>query len=636
MPACKTEYEYKCPPKIVNLLFRITGPPNCMKIACSHCFKNCIAILACCCFIFFAQAQEPNASKNAYLLNIHYIDKDSSFNPQELKLQTGFNSEVAVLEYINTLPSLLASKGYPVASVDSFWTDSSIVHTNLYLGIKYSWVQLSVPGIDKKILDESGFRGNSFLNKPMNLLQLQSLQQRILTQYENAGYPFAAVYLDSITIKEDKISALLRVDRGVFYHIDSIRIVGKAKISKKFLQRYLYIPKGSPYNKEKLAEVDKRILELPYVKAVQSSDLTMLGSGAVLNLYIEPKKSSQVNFIVGFMPDGNNSGKLQLTGDVNLDLKNMLGGGERILLKWQQLQPKSPRLNLGFTQPYIFNSAFGFDFLFDLFKKDSSYLQVNTQLGVQYLLSAHKTGKIFLQWQSTSLLSGGIDTNQVIAQKQLPPNIDVRSANVGLNYDWIKTNYRYNPRSGNEVNIATVVGIKNVKKNADIVNIKDPAFDYSTLYDSIKPRSYQLRVVLAGAHYFPVGKYSTFKAAVNTGFYNSPDIFRNELFQIGGYKLLRGFDEESIYATRYGVGTLEYRNLFDLNSYIFVFVDYGLTRSKYQSVNTKNQFLGAGLGLVYEAKLGLINISYAVGKRDDVKFSLKESSKIHFGYVSYF
>jgi outer membrane protein assembly factor BamA len=436
-----------------------------MKIACSHCIKKCFAILACCCFIIYVHAQETPA-KNSYLLSINFVDKDSSFKPQDLKLQSAFNSEVAVLEYINTLPSLLASKGYPVASVDSFWTDSSIVYANLYLGIKYNWVQLSISNIDKKILLESGFRDNYFLNKPINFLQLQSLQQRILNQYEKEGYPFASVYLDSITINNDKISALLRADKGILYHIDSIRIIGKAKISKKFLQRYLYIPNGSPYNKEKLAEVDKRILELPYLKAVQPSDLTMLGTGAVLNLYVQPKKSSQVNFIVGFMPAASNSGKLLLTGDVNLDLKNMLSGGETILLKWQQLQPKSPRLNLGFTQPYIFNSQFGFDFLFDLFKKDSSYLQVNTQLGVQYLLSADKKGKIFLQWQSTTLLSGGVDTNQVIAQKKLPPNIDVSSANVGLNYEWIKTNYRYNPRSGNEVNIATVVGIKKIKRTA--------------------------------------------------------------------------------------------------------------------------------------------------------------------------
>ncbi len=605
-----------------------------MKIACSHYLNKWFAIFVCSCFIISAHAQET--TKNNYFLSIRFIDKDSSFKSQDLKLQAAFNSEVATMEYINTLPGLLVSKGYPVASVDSFWTVSTTTYVNVYLGIKYSWVQLATSNIEKKILDITDFRDKNFFDKPINFQQLQLLQQRILNYYENQGYPFSSVYLDSIRINDDKISALLKADKGLLYHIDSIRIVGKARISKKFLQRYLYIPNGSVYNKEKLVDVDKRILELPYLKTSQPSDLTMLGSGAVLNLYVQPKRSSQVNFIIGFLPSGNNSGKLQLTGDVNLDLKNILYGGENILVKWQQLQPKSPRLNLGFTQPYIFNSSFGFDFLFDLFKKDSSFLQLNAQFGVQYLLSAYKTGKIFIQWQNTTLLSGGVDTNQVKAQKKLPPNIDVSSVNVGLIYQWIKTNYRYNPRLGNEIDVATTVGIKKVKRSNDIVDLKDPDFNYASLYDSIKPKSYQLRIKLSGAHYFPLGKASVFKMAVNTGFYISPSIFRNELFQIGGYKLLRGFDEESIYATRYGVATAEYRYLFNLNSYLFVFADYGVTNNKYQLVNVNNQFIGAGLGLVYEAKLGLINVSYAVGKRDDVKFSLRESSKIHFGYVNYF
>ncbi|MEO7522499.1 MAG: BamA/TamA family outer membrane protein [Ferruginibacter sp.] len=605
-----------------------------MKLACVHFIKKWFAIFICAGFTICVHAQTP-ITKNSYLLSIHFVDKDSSFKPQDLKLQAAFNSDIEVFEYMNKLPALMASKGYPVASVDSFWITGSTTFVDLYLGTKYNWVQLSAFNIDKKILEGSGYRDKNFLNKPLNLGQLELLQQRLLNSYEKEGYPFASVYLDSVQISDDRITALLRADKGILYHLDSIRVVGKVKISNKFLQRYLYITNGSVYNKEKLEEVDKRMLELPYLKAVQPSDLTMLGTGSVLNLYVQPRRSSQVNFIIGFLPAAN-TGKLQLTGDVNLDLKNLLGSGESILLKWQQLQPKSPRLNLGFTQPYIFNSPFGFDFLFDLFKKDSSFLQVNGQFGLQYLLSAYKTGKIFIQFQSTSLLSGGIDTNRVKLEKKLPPNVDVSSVNVGLNYDWIKTSYRFNPRSGNEIYIATIIGVKKIKKNSEIIGLKDPAFSYASLYDSIKPKSYQLRIKLSGAHYFPLGKFTVLRAAVNTGLYSSPSIFRNELFQIGGYKLMRGFDEESIYATRYAVGTAEMRYLFDLNSYLFFFCDYGITKNKYQVVNVNNQFIGAGLGLVYETKLGLINISYAVGKRDDVKFSLREGSKLHFGYVNYF
>ena len=362
----------------------------------------------------------------------------------------------------------------------------------------------------------------------------------------------------------------------------------------------------------------------------------MLGSGSILNLYLAPKRSSQANFLIGFLPSASQTGKLQLTADVNLDLKNALNTGETILLNWQQLQPKSPRLNLGYQQPYIFNSSFGIDFLFDLYKKDSTFLQLNAQLGLQYILSANQSGKVFMQWQNSFLLGDGVDTNQVKATKKLPPNIDVTAVNFGLDYDWNKTDYRLNPRTGNEIKVTTSVGIKNIKRNNEILSIKDPSFNYATLYDSLKERAYQFRIKLMAAHYFPVGKQATVKAAVNVGVFNSPGTFRNELFQIGGYRLLRGFDEESIYATQYAVLTTEYRYRLALNSFLFGFVDAGWVRSKYQAVNVKNTFIGTGLGLAFETKFGLLNISYAVGKRDDVQFSLREASKIHFGYVNYF
>ena len=140
------------------------------------------------------------------------------------------------------------------------------------------------------------------------------------------------------------------------------------------------------------------------------------------------------------------------------------------------MQISSPRINIGYQQPYIFKTAFGLDFSFDLFKKDSTFLQVNALLGLQYLLSATQSGKIFVQWQNSFLLGTGVDTNEVKATKKLPPNIDVTAINIGLDYDWSKTDYRLNPRRGNEIKVTAAVGIKNIKKNNEILNIKDPLF----------------------------------------------------------------------------------------------------------------------------------------------------------------
>jgi outer membrane protein assembly factor BamA len=586
--------------------------------------------------VFYCPAILCQDTNNAYRLVIEHVDKDSLFTTANLGLQTQFSTQPLCMDYVNKLPALLQLKGYLSASVDEARYDSSTASIRLYTGHQYSWLRVNMDSVDKKALDESGFVAADFINRKVNFTQLELLKDRLLNYYEKNGYPFATVWLDSIKIYQQLIDATLKIQSGPLYHVDSIRVQGKAKISNRFLQHYLAIPNGSIYNKEKLQLVDKKLLNLPYVQAEQPAELLMLGTGSVLNLYLQPKRSSQVNFLVGFLPANNQTGKLQLTGDVNLHLKNSLGNGETILVNWQQLQLSSPRLTLGYQHPYIFNSSFGVDFLFELFKKDSSFLQLNAQLGIQYLFSANQSGRIFFQQQATTLLGAGADTNLVKLSKKLPVNIDVSAVSAGIDYEWNNTNYRLNPRRGNEVKLVASAGIKTIKKNNDIISITDPNFDYNSLYDSLKLKTYQLRLKLSAAHYFAAGKRSTVKAVLNSGLFSSESVFRNELFQIGGFKLLRGFDEESIYATRYAVATVEYRYLVGLNSYLFCFTDAGWVKNKFQEVDVNSNYQSAGLGMLFETKAGLINISFAVGKRSDTNFDLRRASKIHFGYINYF
>ena len=228
-----------------------------------------------------------------------------------------------------------------------------------------------------------------------------------------------------------------------------------------------------------------------------------------------------------------------------------------------------------------------------------------------------------------------MDTFTIKNSRQLPDIADVSSVNLLLDYQVNNTNYRFNPARGNEVSVSLAVGNKKIRKNAAITQIKDPAFNYNSLYDTLKLNTYQLRLKASAAHYITLGRQSVFKTGIHAGIYESPNSFRNELFQIGGYKLLRGFDEESIYANQFAVATLEYRYLLGLNSYFFGFTDIGKTHYKNQGKNLTNTFLGGGIGLAFETKGGIFNISYAAGKRNDLRFNIKES-KIHFGYVSVF
>lgn len=581
------------------------------------------------------------SAQNNYQLSIRSVDKDAAFLSSQLGLQTTFAHRSACLEYINQLPAKLQSKGYVTNSIDSLKLDSLSASMVLYVGQLYRWAQLDIKSVEPDLLNAVGWRDKLFSDKPMDFSQVQLWQERLLNQLENTGYPFAKIYLDSLQLEAEKVYALLKVNKGPLYKIDSIRVYGNAKISSDYLQRYLDIPNGSVYKKEKLLGISKRLKELTYVEETQPSNLTMLGTGSVINLYLKPKKSSQVNVLVGFLPNNDqlSSKKLLLTGEANILLKNALSAGETIGINWQQIQVKSPRLNLLFQYPYLFHSPVGLDFTFDILRKDSSFVNINLQLGAQYTLNANQSGKLFIQRQQTYLSNGAINPAQIIQTRQLPDAGDVSSFNIGLDYELNTTDYRFNPRKGNEFRIITSMGTKTIKKNNEILALKDPGdpnFDFDNLYDTVKLKSYQFRAKAVAVKYFPLpNQRSTVKTAVNAGIFQSGNIFRNELFQIGGYKLLRGFDEESQYVSHYAIATVEFRYLVGQNSFFYALADGGWGRNNSQNTKTNYTYFGTGLGLAFETKAGVFNLAWAVGKRNDTELNLRQS-KIHFGFVNYF
>ena len=584
--------------------------------------------------------QTISSAQPTYQLHAKCVDKPDEFLKNEAGLQTEFDTRLSCIEYVNKLPSLLQGKGFVTSSIDSLFFDSTSASLVLYLGQQYKWASINTAAADPQTLALSGWNDKLLASKPINFEQLKGFQERMLVYLENNGHPFAKIFLDSIRVVEDSVTANLVVDKGPLYKIDSLRIYGNAKISNEFLQHYLGISNGSIYSREKLMSISKKLRDLTFVEEEQPSNMSLLGTGSVLNLYLKQKRSSQVNAIVGFLPNNDqlSSKKLLITGEANIHLRNAFGGGEALGLNWQQLQVKSPRLNIFYRHPYLFNSPVGVDFNFDMLRKDSSFLNININVGATYVLSESGSGRLFFQHFQTIISQGGINDLSVINTKTLPDIADMSSSSIGLEFEKNKTNYRLNPRSGYEFRLGGSAGIKKIKKNNEILELKDPSdpsFDFEVLYDTMKLRSYQLRLTGSLGKYFPIGKQGTFKTAFHAGTFFSDNIFRNELFQIGGYKMLRGFDEESQYVSQYAVTTLEYRFLIGLNSFFYGFVDGGWARNNSRISKYSHTYIGTGLGLALETKAGIFNLAWAVGKRNDTPFNLRQS-KIHFGFVNYF
>lgn len=106
---------------------------------------------------------------------------------------------------------------------------------------------------------------------------------------------------------------------------------------------------------------------------------------------------------------------------------------------------------------------------------------------------------------------------------------------------------------------------------------------------------------------------------------------------MGGNKLLRGFNEESLFATRFAVGTLEYRLLIGQNSWLAAFADGGYLENLTDRTRSFLRPLGLGAGMTFETRAGVFGIGMAVGSRqvgaEVIDF---RAAKFHLGYVSLF
>ncbi|OYX23234.1 MAG: hypothetical protein B7Z06_10490 [Flavobacteriales bacterium 32-35-8] len=113
----------------------------------------------------------------------------------------------------------------------------------------------------------------------------------------------------------------------------------------------------------------------------------------------------------------------------------------------------------------------------------------------------------------------------------------------------------------------------------------------------------------------------------------SDTYFENELLRFGGINSIRGFEENSLLASSYGILNSEYR--FQLNNtiYIHTITDFAYFENKI--TNVKEKLIGYGFGLGILTNSGLLKLNYANGKSENQEFKLS-NSKIHISLTANF
>jgi outer membrane protein assembly factor BamA len=557
--------------------------------------------------------------QNTFQLDIHPDPGADNIQRFDYK-KTLRNREEASRELRKFLYTLY-DNAYLGAVVDSLREDSLHIRAWVQTGKKYYWAKLTRGNVDEGMLNEIGFREKLYSGKPLYYPEMRRLQEKLLRYCENNGYPFAQVMLDSVHINGDEFSARLQLTKYKLVKIDSIIIKGNAKIAPVYMYSYLGIKPGDLYNESRVGAIRARLKELPFVHEVRPYEISFGDQSTKLILYLEKRKASQFDGILGLVPDPT-TGKVQFTGDVRIKLQNSFNRGELIDLNWKKLQTQAQNLNLKLSYPFLLSTPFGVEYGLTLFKQDSTYLNVNQQLAVQYLLSGGNYFKVYINQRTSSLLTTtGLENITV-----LPDYADVSSLTYGLGFRSQKLDYRLNPRSGYTFSITVGTGTKTIKQNPNVNPV---------VYQNLKLSSTQYNGDLLGEYYFPLGGRHVVKTALNASFISADNLFRNELFRLGGLSTLRGFDEESIYASSFGIFSLEYHYILEQNSYIFLFGDYAWYERNSINSYVQDTPVGFGAGIRFDTKAGIFSISYALGKQFTNSFELK-SGKINFGFVSLF
>lgn len=539
-----------------------------------------------------------------------------------LKYKTSFSDSVQRYRELQSVMNRFYSSGYLAASISDSKTDSIQWIVNMRPGLRYQWANLNRGNVDESILSMTGIREKFYAGRDFKPAEIVSMMNKLLQWCDRNGYPFARVSLDEVNLEKNKITASLNLEKGNQYLIDSILVKGNSKLSAAYLQSYLGVKQRSVYNEQIISRISNRIKELPMVSETRPYAIAFYDSTATLFLYLQNQKASKLDGIVGVLPDNNQPGKVNVTGDVSIRLLSAFGYGELIDFNWKLPGSKTQDLKSRFNYPFLFQTPFGIDLGLNIYKKDTTYIELNRLVGVQFSMTGGNYIKAFFENRKSTLLN----TKQYEFVTVLPPFADISSKHYGLAFKSSRLDYRLNPRKGYDAELSASAGIKNISPNSKLKQI-----DYSKL--QLKSTQYLLK--LSSDFYFPLGNRMVNNAGVISGALIGQETFQNELYRIGGLKSLRGFDEESILASQFVILKNEWRFILEENSYLLAFINVAWYERKQRDYFITDKPIGFGAGITFETKLGIFSLNYALGKEFDnpVRF---RAAKVHFGLVNYF
>ncbi len=562
---------------------------------------------------------------------------------RRLRLPDRAPDSLAALAAVRDVVQGLRADAWLTASADSlFWPRRDTLRTTLHLGPRVRWATVrGTDDVPDGLLARAGFRERLLRNQIFRPAELVRLQQAVLRECEDHGYPFAQVRLDSVRWLlpaadaatepvSASLSAVLKLERGPLILMDSVLVEGPVNISRGFLSRYLQIFPGQPYSQARLAAAARLLKQLPYLQSTAAPRVQFAGERARITFFLADRRANQFDGIVGVLPINNpvpGAKRVQVTGEVNLALRNIKGGGKSLNLNWRRADALSTALDAGYAHPGLLGSPLELVATFNLLRQANQFVTTRPRLEFAYPTARRGRVSFFAEFRASRLLSDS--TFKLLTT--LPANVDSRYPNYGLSYAFNALDDPFFPRRGWNLGLTGAAGNKTIRRNPDVPE---------ALYATVRPRTTQLTGALRVERYLRTGRSASLVARLRSeGVYNADRLFENDLFRLGGLASLRGFNEWQFFVSSYAVVTTEYRVFTGDDAYVFLFADQGYYRRDRTPASSAARPTdwpgGAGLGLTFSTGAGVFQFVYAVGRSADQTASLTRG-KIHFGITGRF
>ncbi|MDX1627172.1 MAG: hypothetical protein R3345_00650 [Fulvivirga sp.] len=558
--------------------------------------------------VIFAQGQQR--------VELIYLDDGTTSGDEVMTARDTLD----MVRQVNGHLTNLHAEGYLLASVINTKTVHDSLH-RVYLakGELFEWAGLKKGNLSDLLINKAGFREKFYRQRPFKPAELAAFYKRILNQSERNGYPFAQVGLDSVQIENNKIRAAIDYQPGPLITFDSLVVRPDVSVKKAWLQTYLQIVPGQPFNQAVVDQLDEKIDDLNFLSMDSLPGITFQNEQATVYLHVKKVPVNTIDGIVGFLPNEKADGSMLITGEFDMSLYNLFNSGKGLGVHWQSLKPESQLLEIAYRHPNLLHSPLHFESSFYLLKEDTTFLNRKGVFRLRYAPGAHGLG-FFTRLESSRLLG--------TTETALTTNAAISDFNVnyyGLNYSYKKMSRRGVPR-GIQSFIELAIGDKEVKQN----NLLPP-----DAFDRLARKSTQYFMQGRLQWLSPVGKKLGLSTTIEGGKLINDNLFLNDLFRVGGLNSLRGFNENFFFASDYGLLSMELRYYYSYDSFLFIFYDQSYLYYNLGENIFEDYPLGVGAGLSLSVGKGQLNLVYALGRSAEQPMSIN-LSKFHFGYTAKF